>query len=430
MKRYIYFAAALLMLASCAKEKDVKPERTDITVNADLSGTKTAVSYAEGLYSFTWQAGDAIVLYEYVAETRAIDARPSDQLQAPSATGSFSVRNLSLTKETEQAFHYVAVYPASSGATVDPDEWYGSGTDACPVIRVTIPSQQHLPSLGTFDPAADVMVSLPEACMERPETFSAAFSRVGGLLKIHFTGLPTEGSSICLANGSLSVDENACQLAGTYRYIPEEHALDLVPATEGGASAIFFTGGTNCPVVGGEADVYLRCGSGDITGTVTVDLNVDVDGTNHEFIKRFFLSGQPGEFIPVHNGEITLVTVAMEEVLPYAYSFTDINVTPSEEGCHISGTVTSTQGIDPSGLTIELGYTVNEQTIPSEVFNDYMVNTEYASVGRGGSFSFDIDCLSPGTTYYCCFRISDRETGDSYSGIGTFTTEGRGGGRR
>ena len=199
--------AAMLLAAvgiwSCQQEafqeeemqkKDVKEgvvnepaplKQMSVTALWQSDETRTSVYHDNdaGRYSFLWEPGDAISLVEVdpsITDDMAQTAQ-SDPLSERCSTARFS---MALEKrEAGDNLHYVAYYPAAEGKSVG---WDATGSSV--QLPLTLPLVQS-PGAGSFDGAADLLVSHQVDLNARPEHIELSFERVGTVLKLVVTGI-------------------------------------------------------------------------------------------------------------------------------------------------------------------------------------------------------------------------------------------------
>ncbi len=182
------FAAGVVVLSaalSCTKEQ-VAPEATQVTLNFvagnELVGnTKTELG-ADGK-TVLWGEHEQLMVVETIDNAAPATENESEEavVSADKTIATFAV---SLTaNNTGAEYVYNAVYPLSS--------WYGgSGTNwSAEKVKLGVPYEQT-PSLTSFDPKADLLVSRPvKTTSQLNNDLSLEFTRLVALGKMKITGL-------------------------------------------------------------------------------------------------------------------------------------------------------------------------------------------------------------------------------------------------
>lgn len=187
-------AAAAMAFTGCSKDStepgSEAPETITITVvasdkieNAPAPSTRT--HYDETTQKIHWD-GDGSTESIYVLEkSTSVALAASTNCTVTDGKASFSV---TLPTTTASELTYAAVYPASA-LVVDK---YPDLTR----IKVNLPASQT-PRAAGFDPAADLMMSLPITRSTQPGELSLRFGRVAALAKMTVTNLNFEpGESV------------------------------------------------------------------------------------------------------------------------------------------------------------------------------------------------------------------------------------------
>ncbi|MBR0245492.1 MAG: hypothetical protein IJQ61_03370 [Bacteroidales bacterium] len=199
MKKYLFFAAALLFAAiSCTKETpDTTAERPDAgkqsgrkTIVLNIAGpdTKTYVSDpATGAIS--WEAGDVVGVFTDKDVTKPLPFTLSGE---PGTSATFT------GEVSEGASKIYVFYPYSAGATFSADATF---TDV--KITMDLPSKQ---SVGATNVAKGAMVTVGEATKGGNGSYSARLHNAFSYIKFKITG--DDVKEIVLSGG-------ADKLAGT-----------------------------------------------------------------------------------------------------------------------------------------------------------------------------------------------------------------------
>lgn len=117
--------------------------------------------------------------------------------------------------------------------------------------------------------------------------------------------------------------------------------------------------------------------------------------------------------VPFQNGEITPLNLAIDATPPTVTTNAAINVSTT--------TATLNGSLDNLGTTLSVDVSFEWGTSTS-----YGTNTTLSTMVSTGSFSANLNGLSPSTTYH--FRAKAEGTGTSYGDDRTFTTSATGGG--
>lgn len=199
MKKYfILFVTALagLTVLSCQKEEnrnDYKADANAIHFTVLAEGTKTVVDASENWVN--WEATDALSIYETINYTESETAKTQVH------TGTAAVSELSNGNKTASFEATLPAWTAPDGATVTGASYVafnpsnalsqgGSGDNK--FWRLQMPSTQT-PVVGSFDPAADLLLSAPVNQAARVATgdkMSFRFHRLGTAVKMTLAGLP------------------------------------------------------------------------------------------------------------------------------------------------------------------------------------------------------------------------------------------------
>ncbi|MBO4434594.1 MAG: chitobiase/beta-hexosaminidase C-terminal domain-containing protein [Bacteroidales bacterium] len=197
-KFFILFVTALagLTVLSCNKEaniNDAAPEAPAIHFTVLAEGTKTVVDAGEEWVN--WEATDALSIYETINYTESETAKKQVH------TGTAAVSELSNGNKTASFEATLPAWDAPAGATVNGASYVavnpsgtlsqgGSGDNK--FWRMQMPSTQT-PVIGSFDPAADLLLSAPVNQAARVATgdkMSFRFHRLGTAVKMTLKGLP------------------------------------------------------------------------------------------------------------------------------------------------------------------------------------------------------------------------------------------------
>jgi len=178
--KLMFVAAAMAALVSCAKEKELEPtvqEGIKVTIVASKPDvTKTVIS-ADGK-SVDWKAGDAVGFFKAGASSQI---KSDDNGAVLDAEGRAA---FTATIPASEEGEYYVYYPYS-------DKYQGLGSG---VSDTKIAEEQH-PTLNSFDPMADILVSEPFTISATgdytTDPAQLRFRRLSAFLKIHFADLTT-----------------------------------------------------------------------------------------------------------------------------------------------------------------------------------------------------------------------------------------------
>ncbi|MBR1574043.1 MAG: Ig domain-containing protein [Bacteroidales bacterium] len=471
MKRVCFYLLAFAALAlSCAKQETAIEDPAPVnSVSEDVSGdgrqpavvevsegrvitvspivTKTAINEKdEGGYSFTWKAGDAIELFEFVYENKGSEddnASPgttfySEALGQDTATATFTVDlNSTLSNPGGGKYRYVAVFPYSADYYWSDEEYYaGTWSDADntlpvhPVIGLQFPTSQ-CPTATSFDPQADFLVSKVAALDSRADgNISLYYSRVGGVVKMTLTGLPANAQ---INSGNLSVDadfpimepfEYDVELEEVRAYIPSSSGGGVVvgPPVEGGGvigpdwvSPLQIYPNDVYADAEGKADIWLRLPAGKIDEKLELSLEVtDYDPVNdsygeaHSYVKSVDLAAL-GRSITFANGRMTTFSVAMEKAPEMQLSYTYID----SQGEERTNSSTSGLSIDPyfspdaGTITLDVDYTGDISAVTVDDSNCDWATASFDPVTRKITLQYEANPTYE-TSYASSYGIGTR----------------------
>lgn len=420
--------ALALCVISCQKNEPV-PEPGQNTIDMHIIGsqdlTKTLlVNEEEGLVPY-WTVGDQLELLELIYSKFEKNSEewtgPEDWPEmwyssAPnetqSKTADFSFKLDERTKNPDEQYHYIAVYPASSFSSYNWTGYDAVFNDWCvrwsamapniqglqsvpahPTAIVEIPVDQN-PVPGCFDPNADVLVSDILDSDTQPESVNMTFARIGSILKINFTGLP-EGFQP--QRGELKCDES-WPAAYRMEYDPYLHKVGLYSKPSNWIRFNLY----EYPECGAKEPltVWLRTISGSIEEWFTVSVYGNVGKDEVVFTKSVNLKSA----LNVPEGKVTEINVELfQGYNVYAY----MNDTGIEE-TSISATVNfEVQG--PEYSAIEYGVLFTEGEYYEE--HDLSWQNTILAVDEFGQAAVNFTSLKPDTYYTIApYIIIDGET--------------------
>ena len=291
MKRIAFLLIAGAMLAACSREYEdpvrdsAKPVFT-MEVISDGDATKTVVADdGNGGYAVSWQAGDRLGVYEVANGTVQAKAT-SSPLASAASPASFT---FALEGEPQGPFDYTFVYPASALG-------YANAK-----YQVTLPAEQTF-AANSFDPAADVLVSLPTHTDVRPAAVSASLARLGGTARMLIKAPATSETVQKIIFSSTS-----SYLAGSYELNPATGELseEMLPdkskvITLTPASATTYTG---------DLVVWFRLAKVTLTDNFTVSVVTDAK----TYTKTLYLNTL-SRSLEFRNSVLTTFGIDMREV--------------------------------------------------------------------------------------------------------------------
>lgn len=301
-------AAGLMVLNACSRKEAFDPGTETVVpevekalpafrmeVSAGDPGTKTVIDdVGGGQYNVLWQAGDALGVYEVgngVVQEKAV----SEPLASGGATANFS---FSLSGTPSAPYDYTFVYPASA-------LHFAGGH-----YLITIPATQTV-SAGSFDPAADVLVSELVQSDSRPLSVEARFARLGGTARMVIKAPETTET---IEQILFSTTEG--NIVGSYELNPStgevsdgllsgSMALTLIPA----ASTLY----------SGEIPVWFRLADVTLTQAFTVSVR-----TNLKTYTKTVNLAAAGRSIQFRNSALTTFNVNMISTAGVENSKTDV----------------------------------------------------------------------------------------------------------
>lgn len=201
MKKCFFVCAAVIAAVACTREP-VTPEQPETFKNGPIPvtlvvgepGTRTELTEENGEIHPLWSRGDGISVITYpgggVGEFGVFDF--SSDLESAASTASFS----GLPDEPGRFFAVYpqrkAVYNSYWNEYENNPEFYDDGfADGMVEFSFTLPSVQH-PSLTSFDPDADLLISDPfdlsyedyDEELDRVIVNGVSFTRVNAIVKI------------------------------------------------------------------------------------------------------------------------------------------------------------------------------------------------------------------------------------------------------
>ena len=212
----VVLAAAVAALVSCNKEKDLVPAQNgdgiQICVTASMPDTRTVL--ADDGKNVNWTTSDKVGF---------INGEANVNVESSAAVLDGEGRATFTGTVTSEGTYY-AYYPYFNDAT------YAPTADG---VTVRVPNTQH-PSLTSFDPAADLLVSeafeVSASGSYSTNPTALRFRRLGAFLKVRFVDNTSKGKLTGKYAASVSVRVKTTWLAVSASLVPR--ALSIrIPAT-------------------------------------------------------------------------------------------------------------------------------------------------------------------------------------------------------
>jgi len=299
MKRFfgiMTFAAIAAISFSACQQKDEITGKGDLikaTLSAGNPETKTVLE--EGVPY--WMPEDAIGVSDGNSNHRF-----DNDAQEMSAQTTFS-------GQTTLAGQLYAYYPYSSAIQIS------NGA-----VRLDIPSHQS-PTLTSFDPSGDIMVSRPFVLDPETNAANLEFARLGAIVKVVFSDLSSELSSDLVESVSITSDK---VLAGSVPVNLTNQTFGDIVGGETTVTAAFASGYT----IDGSNAAWFVLYPQEFAEGETLDLNIVTD--KHNIRKKITI---PAGGMELPLGTVTTLNVKITAAdVPYL-SFES----PDAMGIHWSG---------------------------------------------------------------------------------------------
>lgn len=301
-------AAGLMVLNACSRKEAFDPGTETVVpvvekalptfrmeVSAGDPDTKTVIDDAGGgQYNILWQAGDALGVYE-VGNGIVQEKAESEALGSGGASAQF---NFNLSGTPAGPYDYTFVYPASA-------LHFAGGH-----YLVSIPSSQSV-TVGSFDPAADVLVSEHIQADVRPTAIDARFARLGGTARMV---IKAPSTSETIEHIFFSTTEG--NIVGSYELNP----------TTGELSSDLFSGSMSLTLVpaspttfSGDIPLWFRLSEVTLSQSFTVSVR-----TNLKTYTKTVNLAAAGRSIEFRNGSLTTFNVNMISTAGVENSKTDV----------------------------------------------------------------------------------------------------------
>ena len=290
MKRTLaVIAIAAMGLAACqnnfeeAGNADVK---NNITVKfvAESAESRTAVDTAGETPLFSWNENETFAVLEQTDALAQATAVTYEKVDGKAVINAEFAAN-----EGKEAYSYVAVYPESGYVAA---ENINAATLALPATQTMVE--------GSYDPNADLMVSMPIATTAQPtEAQSLRFTRLAAVAKMSIKNLSLETDEVVervefTAEGKTLAGNITADLTNPHEFTPGEGSSCVTVATASAGDVYF----TVLPTTLEAGDAY----------TITVVTN------KHLFVKTSAIP--EGKSIVFEAGMVSRVSVNMSGVVP------------------------------------------------------------------------------------------------------------------
>jgi len=217
MRRSSIFLVVILAITACQKSEVAPPENEDtgmhrIDFSASFGESRTTiVADGQGGYSFNWNEGDQVRVWESVEGGEMASSTAS-----VSASGSTAEFSCSFPSRAADAFSYLAVYPYQYDVSQTFKDYAGKDR-----FRIKMPEQQTMLD-GTFDPSSDLLVSEIKETESQPSKIDLRFGRIGSILQLCVKGLDDKNGAV----SSIKFTSD-CLLAGYVEFDPQTGAYSL-----------------------------------------------------------------------------------------------------------------------------------------------------------------------------------------------------------
>ena len=298
---------------SCENENVNESFSNDGTVTmnfvAGVPESRTSVAIDGNAANYSWSKGDKVGFY-YVATNPGVDYKKkgnSDEaVIADDGTATFSMTFKPSSDAT--IYNVGAFYPGMSWVSHSTENPFNN-------VKVQISAKQNLVK-GTFDPAADLMMSKPFigiALSDQATVHTLEFSRIAAIGKMNLTLTGAEADEyiksvvFTLANGNHFNGPVMLDLEnGTYEIVESEttNAVSLSGTLE---------------TASGSASVFFTCLPGDFTGAYTIEVSTNKANYSKEGTLSKTLSFTAGDVLGFNATVGNREEVAEEESLAGDY---------------------------------------------------------------------------------------------------------------
>lgn len=206
MKSLVLFAAAAMALTSCENEmmnEGIESnEAYTLTFTADAPESRTSVSIEGNTASFSWSETETFAVLANDANGMYV----ADNVTATIEGGKAKITASFTSNTPAEGATYVAVYPASAYVT--------SSNTNFNSVKLKMKEKEHALVEGTFDPAADLMISQPVTAVPN-ETTNLKFGRLASVARMNLKGVTAgetieniyvEFTDVTITNGRYRID--------------------------------------------------------------------------------------------------------------------------------------------------------------------------------------------------------------------------------
>lgn len=176
-------ATAAMVLAGCSEDNTASPadetRMTVITITASPEIENAPVSrthYDETTGKIRWDADREEKIFVFESAASGLKEAESG---AATLTGDQAQFTVAFATRGDSEYTYGAVYPSSN---------FVDGNSELVKIKAALPSQQT-PTAESFDPAADLMMTMPVKQATQPSSLNFRFGRIAALAKMTITDL-------------------------------------------------------------------------------------------------------------------------------------------------------------------------------------------------------------------------------------------------
>lgn len=232
MKTWALVAAAAMGLTACQNDYEEQIEAKDkvvVSFLADAAEGRTSVNTEGEAPVFAWDDAESFAVLEQTDKL----AVATDVNFSKKENGSAEITAAFDYYEYAEGYKYVAVYPETG---------YVSGDFA--EATLTLPAEQTMVA-GSYDPAADLMVSKVVATDQQPtEIQPLRFTRLAAVAKMNFRGIEAGEkveSVVFQAKGKTLAGNVTASLETPYEFTVAEGGSNSVTVKAAGEGAVYFT---------------------------------------------------------------------------------------------------------------------------------------------------------------------------------------------
>lgn len=298
---------------SCENENVNESFSNDGTVTmnfvAGVPESRTSVAIDGNAANYSWSKGDKVGFYYVATDPGVSYKKKGNSKEAVIADDGTATFSMTFEPSAEATIYNVgAFYPGMSWVSHSTENPFNN-------VKVKIPAEQNLVE-GTFDPAADLMMSKPFigiALSDQATVHTLEFSRIAAIGKMNLTLTGAEADEyiksvvFTLANGNHFNGPVMLDLEnGTYEIVESEttNAVSLSGVLE---------------TASGSASVFFTCLPGDFTGAYTIEVSTNKANYSKEGTLSKTLSFTAGDVLGFNATVGNREEVAEEESLAGDY---------------------------------------------------------------------------------------------------------------